>query len=104
MGWYIQSTRGLARVLQVDESAIRHAERDGRISREPDGRWELWRVIDAWRDQSGWFPGRARPWLDPSRRLTPRMEYQLIDRAEAAGAELVDDEDDNPSDDAEPAT
>jgi hypothetical protein len=91
MGWYVQSTRALAKILLVDESAIRRAERNGRISREPDGRWSLWGVIDSWRDESHWFPGRAPPWLDLSRGITPLMEHQLIARAEAVGAELVDD-------------
>ena len=94
MGWYIASTRKLAKVLLVDESAIRRAERDGRISREPDGRWSLWGVIDGWRDESHWFPGRAPAWLDLSRRITPLMEHQLIARAEAAGAVYEEHEDD----------
>jgi hypothetical protein len=93
MGWYITSTRALARVLQVDEASVRHAERDERIRREPDGRWELWTVLDAWRDCSGWFPGRAPAWLDPSRRVTPLMEHNLVARAQAAGAEYEEDED-----------
>ena len=42
------SNRGLARQLGVSETAVRRAEKAGRIRREPDGSWDLARVRAAW--------------------------------------------------------
>ena len=42
------SNRELARRLGVSETAVRRAERAGRIRREPDGAWDLARVTAAW--------------------------------------------------------
>jgi hypothetical protein len=42
------SNRELARYLGVSETAVRRAEKAGRIRREPDGSWELARVKPAW--------------------------------------------------------
>jgi hypothetical protein len=46
------SNRELARQLGVSETAVRRAEKAGRIYREPDGAWDLARVRT---------PGRATP-------------------------------------------
>jgi hypothetical protein len=40
--------RELARRIGVSETAVRRAEKAGRIRREPDGAWDLTRVQAAW--------------------------------------------------------
>jgi hypothetical protein len=42
------SNRGLARQLGVSETAVRRAEKAGRIGRELDGSWDLAKVRAAW--------------------------------------------------------
>ena len=42
------SNRALARQLGVSETAVRRAEKAGRIRREPDGAWDLARVKALW--------------------------------------------------------
>jgi hypothetical protein len=42
------SNRELARQIAVSETAVRRAEKAGRIRREPDGAWDLTRVKAAW--------------------------------------------------------
>ena len=42
------SNRDLARQLGVSETAVRRAEKVGRIRREPDGAWDPARVKAAW--------------------------------------------------------
>ena len=42
------SNRELARQLGVSETAVRRAEKTGRIKREADGAWDLARVQAAW--------------------------------------------------------
>ena len=42
------SNRGLARQLEVSETAVRRAETAGRIKREADGSWDLAKVRAAW--------------------------------------------------------
>jgi hypothetical protein len=42
------SNRALARHIGVSETAVRRAEKAGRIHREPDGAWDLARVRAAW--------------------------------------------------------
>jgi hypothetical protein len=46
------SNRGLARRLGVSETAVRRAERAGRIKRERDGSWDLAKVQAAWSDNT----------------------------------------------------
>jgi hypothetical protein len=46
------SNRELARQLGVSETAVRRAERAGRIRREPDGSWDAARVKAAWSDNT----------------------------------------------------
>jgi hypothetical protein len=43
-----RSNRELARHIGVSETAVRRAEKAGRIGREPDGAWDLARVKAAW--------------------------------------------------------
>jgi hypothetical protein len=42
------SNRELARQIGVSETAVRRAEKAGRIRREPDGAWDLAKVKIAW--------------------------------------------------------
>ena len=42
------SNRELARQIGVSETAVRRAEKAGRIGREADGSWDLARVKAAW--------------------------------------------------------
>ena len=42
------SNRALARQIGVSETAVRRAEKAGRIRREPDGAWDLARVTALW--------------------------------------------------------
>jgi Transcriptional regulator, AbiEi antitoxin len=42
------SNREFARQLGVSETAVRRAEKSGRIRREPDGAWDLERVQGAY--------------------------------------------------------
>jgi hypothetical protein len=56
------SNRELGRQLGVSETAVRRAEKAGRIKREPDGGWDLARVKAAWAsntDQAQQRPARG---------------------------------------------
>ncbi|MGH6919842.1 MAG: elements of external origin [Geminicoccaceae bacterium] len=56
------SSRELARQLGVSETAVRRAEKAGRIRREPDGAWDLAKVRAAWggnTDQAQQRPARS---------------------------------------------
>lgn len=60
------SNRALAKALGVSETAVRRAERAGRIAREEDGAWDLARVRAAWQRntdaaQQRQTPPRLRP-------------------------------------------
>src|SRR5918995_5988669 len=46
------SNRELARQIGVSETAVRRAERAGRIGREADGSWDLAKVRAAWADNT----------------------------------------------------
>jgi hypothetical protein len=57
------SNRELARQIGVSETAVRRAEKAGRIKREPDGAWDLAKVRAAWAgntDQAQQRPPRQR--------------------------------------------
>ena len=65
------SNRELARQLGVSKTAVRRAEKAGRIKREPDGSWDPAKVQAAWSDntdQAQQRPPRERP--DKPRRPT----------------------------------
>jgi hypothetical protein len=55
------SNRGLARQLGVSETAVRRAEKAGRIKREPDGGWDLARVKVAWASNTDEAQQRQEP-------------------------------------------
>jgi hypothetical protein len=46
------SNRELARQLGISETAVRRAERAGRIRREADGSWDTAKVLAAWSDNT----------------------------------------------------
>jgi hypothetical protein len=48
----VTSNRALARQLGVSETAVRRAERAGRIKREPDGSWDPAKAQAAWSDNT----------------------------------------------------
>jgi hypothetical protein len=56
-----KSNRELARQLGVSETAVRRAEKAGRIRREPDGCWDLARVEAAWAGNADPAQQRRRP-------------------------------------------
>ena len=61
-GWRTTSNRELARQLGVSETAVRRAEKAGRIRREADGSWDLAKVKAAWAgntDQAQQRPARS---------------------------------------------
>jgi hypothetical protein len=55
------SNRALARQLGVSETAVRRAEKAGRIEREPDGGWDLARVKAAWAGNTDTAQQRPKP-------------------------------------------
>ena len=78
------SNRELARQLGVSETAVRRAEKAGRIGREPDGSWDLAKVKAAWSgntDPAQQRPARGRR----SRRATPIGRMKPVPEA-AVGA------------------
>jgi hypothetical protein len=62
------SNRELARQIGVSETAVRRAEKAGRIKREADGAWNLAKVQAAWSDNTD--QAQQRP--EPSERSRPR--------------------------------
>jgi hypothetical protein len=55
------SNRELARRLGASETAVRRAEKAGRIEREPDGSWDLTKVRAAWSDNTDQAQQRPGP-------------------------------------------
>src|SRR5918994_3002409 len=55
------SNRELARQLGVSETAVRRAEKAGRIRREPDGAWDLAKVRAAWAGNTDPAQQRGEP-------------------------------------------
>jgi hypothetical protein len=55
------SNRELARQLAVSETAVRRAEKAGRIKREPDGSWDPARVKAAWLENTDQAQQRPKP-------------------------------------------
>jgi hypothetical protein len=72
------SNRGLARQLGVSETAVRRAEKAGRIKREPNGGWDPAKVKAAWASNTDHAQRR------PSRRGEPGKHRTLKPVPEAA--------------------
>jgi hypothetical protein len=71
------SNRELARQLGVSDTAVRRAEKAGRIKREADGVWDLAKVKAAWAintDQAQQRPARSGRLTGNSRALKPVPE------------------------------
>jgi hypothetical protein len=74
------SNRELGRHLGVSETAVRRAERAGRIKREPGGGWDLAKVKAAWAsntDQAQQRPARGGRSAAKPRALKPVPEAAL---------------------------
>jgi hypothetical protein len=71
------SNRELARQIGVSETAVRRAEKAGRIGREADGSWDLAKVQAAWAgntDQAQQRPTRSRGSTGGRRAMKPVPE------------------------------
>jgi hypothetical protein len=109
MPWYaiVETNVALARILGVSQPAIYRAEQVGRIERSPDGSWDVFQVVKAWRASTNPMlqrpSGTFRPWLDGFTTLSPCVWGELKRRAQAEGArvfwedgdDLEDEEDDD---------
>ena len=74
------SNRELARELGVSETAVRRAEKAGRIKREADGAWDPAKVKAAWAsstDEAQQRPARSRGPTGKHRALKPVPEAAL---------------------------
>jgi hypothetical protein len=74
------SNRELARQLGVSETAVRRAEKAGRIARDPDGSWDPAKVKTAWSDntdQAHQRPARSGGRTGKHRALKPVPEAAL---------------------------
>jgi hypothetical protein len=87
MDAHATSNRELARQIGVSETAVRRAEKAGRIGREADGSWDLAKVQAAWSDNTD--PSQQRRDPEPERRsdrpARPRRAMKPVPEA-AVGA------------------
>jgi hypothetical protein len=81
----MSSNRALARQLGVSETAVRRAERAGRIGREPDGAWDLATVRAAWAGNTDPAQQRAEPSAGDATRRVARSAVKPVPEA-ALGA------------------
>jgi hypothetical protein len=79
------SNRELARQLGVSETAVRRAERVGRIGREPDGSWDLAKVRAAWALNTDPAQQRGEPSAGNGSRKAARRAVKPVPEA-AVGA------------------
>jgi membrane-bound ClpP family serine protease len=80
----IGSNRELARKLGVSETAIRKAEKSGRIRKEPDGGWDLAKVRAAWGSNTDQAQQRGR--MKPVPEAAVRETLKEQGEPAAAGA------------------
>jgi hypothetical protein len=80
-----KSNRELARQLGVSETAVRRAEKAGRIRREADGGWHVARVKAAWAGNTDPAQQRRVPGLDRQDRSPARTALKPVPEA-AVGA------------------
>ena len=81
----VTSNRELARQLGVSETAVRRAERAGRIGREPDGSWDLAKVRSAWAGNTDPAQQRGGPSAGNRSRRPTRCAVKAVPEA-AVGA------------------
>jgi len=79
------SNRGLARRLGVSETAVRRAEKAGRIGREADGSWDLGKVRAAWTGNTDPAQQRGEPSAGNGSRKAARPAVKPVPEA-AVGA------------------
>ena len=79
------SNRELARQIGVSETAVRRAEKAGRIGREPDGSWDLTKVRAAWSSNTDPSQQRRSPGGDQPRAKPIRTAMKPVPEA-AVGA------------------
>ena len=79
------SNRSLARRLGVSETAVRRAERAGRIRRETDGSWDPTKVKAAWSDNTDQVQQRPAPSVKPRNPKPARAALKPVPEA-AVGA------------------
>src|SRR5918994_7898266 len=79
------SNRELARQLGVSETAVRRAEKAGRIRREPDGAWDLAKVRAAWAGNTDPAQQRGEPSAGNGSRRAARNSVRPVPEA-ALGA------------------
>ena len=91
------SNSAVARLLGVSETAVRKAEKIGRIKREPDGSWDLEKVSLQWKKNTDPSKKRTVATLDDDVTFTEartkdmllRVQMRELDLRERQGA-LVD--------------
>ena len=104
----VETNTALARIIGVSQPAIVQAERRGKIEREDDGTWDVYRVVESWRDST--MPtlqraaGSFRPWLDAETPLSACIWRELERRARAEGADIVWQDDDEEDGDGAPGS
>jgi hypothetical protein len=79
------SNRELARQLGVSETAVRRAEKAGRIRRDADGSWDHAKVKAAWSDNTD--PAQQRP----ARSGRPRVKHRTMKPVPEAAVGAVRD-------------
>jgi hypothetical protein len=79
------SNRELARQLGVSETAVRRAEKAGRICREADGAWDLARIKAAWAGNTDPAQQRTAPGAGDTNRGAARRAVKPVPEA-ALGA------------------
>jgi hypothetical protein len=79
------SNRELARRIGVSETAVRRAEKAGRIGREADGSWDLTKVQAAWSSNTDPSQQRRSPALGQARARQVRAAMKPVPDA-AVGA------------------
>jgi hypothetical protein len=81
----VSSNRELARQLGMSETAVRRAEKTGRINREADGAWDLARVRAAWAGNTDPAQQRRVPSVRDGNRRVARRAVKPVPEA-ALGA------------------
>src|ERR687897_1143279 len=81
----VTSNRELARQLGVSETAVRRAEKAGRIRREADGAWDLVKVRAAWASNTDPAQQRGEPGAGNGSRRAARRAVKPVPEA-ALGA------------------
>jgi di/tripeptidase len=79
------SNRELARQLGVTETAVRRAEKAGRIGREADGSWDVAKVRVAWAGNTDAAQQRGQPNAENGSRRAARRAVKPVPEA-AVGA------------------